>query len=79
MCYILTMTWLIILQEYQNGIRCVDKEISMNNFVNQSFLINKAKKKAREADLYLKKLNEIVLPRSQFTDTTSDTIKRLMY
>jgi len=48
-----------------------------NDFVNASTLIYKAKKKARETDLYLKKLHEEVIPRCQFENITSDIIKRL--
>jgi len=48
-----------------------------NDFVNASTLINKAKKKARETDLYLKNLHEKVLPRCHSADITSDIVKRL--
>jgi len=47
------------------------------DFVNTSTLIYKAKKKGREADLYLKKLHEKVLPRCQSANITSDIVKRL--
>lgn len=47
-----------------------------NDFVNASTLIYKAKKKARETDLYLKKLHEKVLPRCQSANITSNIVKR---
>eukprot|EP00102_Acyrthosiphon_pisum_P021137 XP_016658347.1 PREDICTED: probable serine/threonine-protein kinase DDB_G0283337 [Acyrthosiphon pisum] len=50
-----------------------------NDFVNASTLINKAKKKARETDLYLKNLHEKVLPRCQSADITSDIVERDLY
>lgn len=60
-----------------NNVVSINKEMVKNDFVNASILINKAKKKARETDLYLKKLHEKVLPRCQAADITSDIVKRL--
>uniref|UniRef100_A0A2S2PRH9 Uncharacterized protein n=1 Tax=Schizaphis graminum TaxID=13262 RepID=A0A2S2PRH9_SCHGA len=62
-----------------NDVISMNKEIVKNDFVNASTLIYKAKKKAKETDLYLKKLHEKVLPRCQSTDITSDIVKRLIF
>ncbi|XP_060835044.1 putative uncharacterized protein DDB_G0286901 [Rhopalosiphum padi] len=62
-----------------NNVVSLNKEMVKNDFVNASTLIYKAKKKARETDLYLKKLHEKVLPRCQSADITSDIVKRDIY
>ncbi|KAE9537684.1 hypothetical protein AGLY_006707, partial [Aphis glycines] len=62
-----------------NNVVSINKEMVKNDFVNSSTLIYKAKKKARETDLYLKKLHEEVIPRCQFENITSDIIKRDIY
>ncbi|XP_050056040.1 uncharacterized protein LOC114125811 isoform X3 [Aphis gossypii] len=62
-----------------NNVVSINKEMVKNDFVNASTLIYKAKKKARETDLYLKKLHEEVIPRCQFENITSDIIKRDIY
>ncbi|XP_060862265.1 metacaspase-2-like isoform X2 [Metopolophium dirhodum] len=62
-----------------NNVVSINKEMVKNDFVNASTLINKAKKKARETDLYLKNLHEKVLPRCQSADITSDIVKRDIY
>ncbi|CAI6343996.1 unnamed protein product [Macrosiphum euphorbiae] len=70
------------LKGYQfgtNNVVSINKEMVKNDFVNASALINKAKKKARETDLYLKNLHEKVLPRCQSADITSDIVKRDIY
>lgn len=54
----------------------VNKEIIKNEFVNASMLINKAKKAARETDMYLKNLNENILPRCQSAYITREIMKR---
>ncbi|XP_025203785.1 putative uncharacterized protein DDB_G0282133 isoform X2 [Melanaphis sacchari] len=65
------------LKESQFGTNNVmNKEMVKNDFVNASTLIYKAKKKARETDLYLKNIHEKVLPRCHSADITSDIVKR---
>ncbi|XP_015363595.1 PREDICTED: uncharacterized protein LOC107161627 [Diuraphis noxia] len=67
------------LKGYQfntNNVVKMNNEIIKNDFVNASILINNAKKKAKETDLYLKKLHEKILPRCQSADITSDIVKR---
>ncbi|KAF0768430.1 putative serine/threonine-protein kinase isoform X2 [Aphis craccivora] len=62
-----------------NNVVSLNKEMVKKDFVNTSTLIYKAKKKGREADLYLKKLHEKVLPRCQSANITSDIVKRDIY
>ncbi|XP_022168201.1 MATH and LRR domain-containing protein PFE0570w-like isoform X2 [Myzus persicae] len=62
-----------------NNVVSMNNEMIKNDFVNASTLINKAKKKAKETDLYLKKLHEKILPRCQSADITSDIVKRDIY
>jgi len=57
----------------------MNNEMIKNDFVNASTLINNAKKKAKETDLYLKKLHEKILPRCQSADITSNIVKRLFF
>lgn len=57
----------------------MNNEIIKNDFVNASTLINNAKKKAKETDLYLRKLHEKILPRCQSAYITSDIVKRLFF
>lgn len=55
----------------------MDLEIIKTAVVNASSFINKAKMMAREADVYLNKLSDQVLPRCRSTDITSNIMKRL--
>lgn len=57
----------------------MDKETIMKNFVNTSMLMYKAKKTARETDLYLKKLNNNVLPRCRSAIITSDIVNSRLF
>ncbi|VVC43513.1 Hypothetical protein CINCED_3A019814 [Cinara cedri] len=52
------------------------KDASKKDFVNTCLLINKAKKTAKEADLYLRKINEQFLPKFRSADITSDIGQR---
>lgn len=57
----------------------MDKETIKKNFVDASMLMYKAKKTARETDLYLKKLNNHVLPRCRSADITSDIVNSRLF
>ncbi|XP_050421656.1 uncharacterized protein LOC126834066 isoform X3 [Adelges cooleyi] len=70
---------MIDFTEYLRGPLCnttVDKEAVKEDFVNASMLIAQAKKMAKETDLYLKNLNDVILPRCRSADVTSDLIKK---
>lgn len=54
----------------------MDKKLTTKDFVDTSMLIPQAKKTASETDLYVKNLNEIILPRFQSARITSDLVKR---